>query len=220
MGKCTWPSAAGPDLDELVKVTAADTTANYLGSKVVAGANIALAVVNPGANEQLQITASGGLSADYAPEFLHAELWQNPDDTGTLLNDTLGTAEIRLRVWQMVQNTILSFQTIIPVLWTGAPISAKFFFYMSSDSSPDTHTFSVGARAIKEDEAINVAIPYSNTMSGTASGVSGRAFFTTVSFTPANTPAAGDGLFLKFKRTDDESGTLRFIGAKLHWRIQ
>ena len=46
--------------DKLVAVTSADTTPGYLQSKIQAGANISLSVINPGGNEKLQITSSGG----------------------------------------------------------------------------------------------------------------------------------------------------------------
>ena len=48
-----------PQPDQLVKIRATDTTADYLNAKVVAGAGISLSVLNPGLNEQLQITNSG-----------------------------------------------------------------------------------------------------------------------------------------------------------------
>jgi len=44
--------------DEKTKVSAADTTTNYLFNKVAAGSAVALAIINPGANEQLQISAA------------------------------------------------------------------------------------------------------------------------------------------------------------------
>ena len=46
--------------DTLVKASAADTTPKVLDQKIAAGTNISLALLNPGADEQLQITASGG----------------------------------------------------------------------------------------------------------------------------------------------------------------
>jgi hypothetical protein len=53
----------GPcDNDELVKVTAADTTAGFLGAKLVAGTNVTITTNNPGANETLTITAAGGVT--------------------------------------------------------------------------------------------------------------------------------------------------------------
>ncbi len=51
--------------DEKVKVSINDTVASYLSSKIVAGANITITVLNPGGNEQLQIAglgAGGGTS--------------------------------------------------------------------------------------------------------------------------------------------------------------
>jgi hypothetical protein len=42
--------------DEKVSITSADTTPDYLNSKVQAGSNISLSVLNPGANEKLQIS--------------------------------------------------------------------------------------------------------------------------------------------------------------------
>lgn len=218
--KGAWPqSAPAPSADIYAKVSATDTTTDYLNSKIVAGTGISKVILNPGANETLQISATGSSNIDRAADFIHPDLWTNPDDTGTLLSDLRSTPEIRLRTWQMPQNCILSSQLIIPTVWAGGAISAKFMFYMSADSSADTHTFNVGARAIKEDETVDTAIAYSTSMSGTASGTSGKAFFTVVSFTPANSPVAGDGLFFKFKRTDDESGTLRFLGARFMWNI-
>ena len=44
--------------DEKVRVSGTDTTQGYLGAKLSAGANISFAVLNPGANEILQITAA------------------------------------------------------------------------------------------------------------------------------------------------------------------
>lgn len=41
-----------------VKITAADTTADYVANELVAGSNIAFTVISPGADEKLQIAAS------------------------------------------------------------------------------------------------------------------------------------------------------------------
>lgn len=50
----------GSSLDEMVKISATDTVTGFLGVKLVGGANVLLSVLNPGANEQLQINAVGG----------------------------------------------------------------------------------------------------------------------------------------------------------------
>lgn len=44
-----------------VKVSVADTVADFLGGKLVAGAGVVLTLLNPGGNEQLRIAAAGGL---------------------------------------------------------------------------------------------------------------------------------------------------------------
>lgn len=51
-------------VDQLVKVTAADTTADYLDNKIAAGDGITKTVLNPGANEQLE------LLVNHAPQVL------------------------------------------------------------------------------------------------------------------------------------------------------
>lgn len=51
---------ASSGADEKVKVTAADTTAGYLNQKIVAGSNVIVTVINPGANEQYEIASTGG----------------------------------------------------------------------------------------------------------------------------------------------------------------
>lgn len=47
------------------KVTTNDTTPGFLATKVVAGTNITLNVLNPGANETLEIVAAGGGGGNY-----------------------------------------------------------------------------------------------------------------------------------------------------------
>jgi len=55
------PSGVGPASDtKKVKVSANDTTENYLENKVIAGNNVTITTINEGANEQVQISASGG----------------------------------------------------------------------------------------------------------------------------------------------------------------
>jgi hypothetical protein len=45
---------------ELAKVSADDTTANFLENKIVAGTNITVTTLSPGGNETFEISASGG----------------------------------------------------------------------------------------------------------------------------------------------------------------
>ncbi len=53
-----WEAQANTHtVDELVKISATDTTAGYLGSELVAGNGITLNVQNPAADEKLQVVA-------------------------------------------------------------------------------------------------------------------------------------------------------------------
>jgi len=69
----TWQTPA-PSADVAVKVTGADTTAGNLNAKIAAGANISLAVLNPGVNEQLEITSTGGTDADAVHDNVAGEI--------------------------------------------------------------------------------------------------------------------------------------------------
>lgn len=63
--------------DGRVKVSATDTTADYAGTKIVAGDNITITILNPGGNEQIEISATGGGSAG---EVLMADGVSNPPE--------------------------------------------------------------------------------------------------------------------------------------------
>ena len=72
----------GIDNDEKVKVSSADTTADYLESKIVAGTNVTITKLNPGADEELEISSSPG-----------STLYNNDDSVGSgriaTITDTL-----------------------------------------------------------------------------------------------------------------------------------
>lgn len=60
--------------DISVKATVADTTPGNLQSKIAAGSNISIAVLNPGADEQLEITSAGGTDADAIHDNVSGEI--------------------------------------------------------------------------------------------------------------------------------------------------
>jgi len=64
-----------------VKISAADTLANYLQSKLAAGSNITLTKLNPGANEQLEISAPAS-SVPTGTGVLHVDATNGSDLTG------------------------------------------------------------------------------------------------------------------------------------------
>lgn len=53
-----YQTYAFTNVPDKVKVDSSDTTAGYLNSKIVAGTGIATAILNPGANEQIQISST------------------------------------------------------------------------------------------------------------------------------------------------------------------
>lgn len=59
-----FSGGTGGSADIKAKVSSNDTTSDYLQSKLSAGTNVSIAVINEGGNEQLQITASGGATSD------------------------------------------------------------------------------------------------------------------------------------------------------------
>jgi hypothetical protein len=75
-------SATAVTEDHKVAASATDTTPDYLSPKLAAGAGITLAVLNPGANEQVQITAAAvsedhkvsASAADTTPDYLSPKL--------------------------------------------------------------------------------------------------------------------------------------------------
>jgi len=82
--------SGGAMADEKVKVTAADTTTGFLAEKVVAGANVSLATLNPGADEDLEISALDekvkASATDTTPGFLDQKLVEGLGIDLTLLN--------------------------------------------------------------------------------------------------------------------------------------
>jgi hypothetical protein len=92
--KAPWvglSGSGGPGTDELVKVTAADTTPDYLGGKIGAGIGISLSLDNPGGDETLVI------SADLQPEYDEKVKVSNLDTTpGYLTQKIVAGANISL----------------------------------------------------------------------------------------------------------------------------
>ena len=71
----------GAGTDQLVKVSSDDTSSGFLEGKVAAGTGISLATLNPGSDEQLEISAATGANDqvavsndDTTPDFLENKL--------------------------------------------------------------------------------------------------------------------------------------------------
>lgn len=73
--------------DEFVKVSVADTTAGYLGAKVTATAGLQEAILNPGANEELQLSPVYGSTGSTVCEGNDARLSDARTPTGAASGD-------------------------------------------------------------------------------------------------------------------------------------
>ena len=107
-GRAVYPVArhsAPVSPDEKVKATAADTTPNFLSPKLAAGPGITLAVLNPGGNEQVEITATAVsedhkvsvTAADTTPGFLDAKIAAGANVVKMVLNPG-GNEQVELSV--------------------------------------------------------------------------------------------------------------------------
>ena len=107
-GRAVYPVArhsAPVSPDEKVKATAADTTPNFLSPKLAAGPGISLAVLNPGGNEQVEITATAVsedhkvsvTAADTTPGFLDAKIAAGANVVKMVLNPG-GNEQVELSV--------------------------------------------------------------------------------------------------------------------------
>lgn len=65
------------DGDEKTKISANDTTANYLENKIVAGDNITITVLNDGSNETLEINSTASGSGFSSTNFQAVEAYNN-----------------------------------------------------------------------------------------------------------------------------------------------
>lgn len=101
----TWKNGAGGAGDTFkAMVSADDTTPGYLSSKLTAGPNITLNVLNPGANEVIEIEATGGstlpqpLDVTDTPQFAGLGLGVAADAArlinGTMTSNLTGTATL------------------------------------------------------------------------------------------------------------------------------
>jgi len=80
-------------------ISATDTTADYLSNKLVAGANMTLTTLNPGANEQIQLNALGSVGYDQInDEGVGLPQRQTIDFVGSLVTATDVGAQTRVTI--------------------------------------------------------------------------------------------------------------------------
>ena len=86
--------------DQLVKVDAADTTADYLNSKISAGTGITKTILNIAGNEQLQLSAGDKYVeigvADTTPGYLSDKLLVDSSMTISIVNPAGPNSQMQL----------------------------------------------------------------------------------------------------------------------------
>jgi len=99
---------AGIASDNFVKISATDTTTNYLGVKITAGNGIALTKLNPGANESLVISNTGIAPPDYTHTFVFGD-WTGPVSGyySLAITHNLNAALVEVDVWDAGVNRIM-----------------------------------------------------------------------------------------------------------------
>lgn len=155
---------------DAVKVSAADTGIGRLSDKLASGTGVALAILNPGANEQLEITATGPTadiyvkitSADTNPGYLNDKVLVD----GTILTKT---------VTSPAGNEKLTLAC--PVL--AVPNTDSFIAGTNQASATGANTTLIGARA-----GINMTSSQGTTSIGAFSGrsITSGSFNTTLGY--------------------------------------
>lgn len=93
MGNCNFPQNIPAD-DHKVAISSADTAANYLENKLVAGTNVTLTKQNTGGNENIKIDVPSSLedhkvldtAADTTPGFLNSKIIAGIAMSSTIIN--------------------------------------------------------------------------------------------------------------------------------------
>lgn len=209
IGRRGWPGGGGTGIDELVKVTALDTTPNYLSPKLVAGVGINLNILNPGANEQIQIVNSttpinyrehnwrGGQDADI-------KITQNANAVDTW---TAGSLNLWLRNIELDDTAITSISFETDEKYDGGTMALSMWFYDTDDGSlPDTKTFYAGVRLW--NDGVNLLQAITDTSFTKLVSNNNYIYKATHTITPTgNTGTGKKYAILKIRRDDNTSGS-------------
>lgn len=222
----------GPGTDELVKVSAADTTASFLASKIAAGTGISLATLNPGANEQLQISASTLASA--MPQRINAGAFDAHagNSITTLVQKSYGSGPGGQYVinscidfpaiWQVSQQW-WDVETSPPPAWTSTQIRFRVHFYVEDTISlPGGYRFTLEAKRMQDGAVPNGAKTSVNVDYNLADSNAPRKRITAWSSALTLSGAvATDGIQLTLTRgtnpTSDESDSAYVKGIEVDW---
>jgi len=206
--------------DEKAKVSSNDTTSGYLNGKLIAGTGVSLTENNDGGNETLTIANTISAPTLYDYQFVTARLFALYEGSAIETNTEWATPEFKARGWSgVVQNDILTYFLASPSGWDLSSIAITTYWFMSSNSSADTHTFTSRGMALSNTNSFNTSFAFSETFSFTTDSNEDKLYIASVTCSPTNTPAAGDGICWKMKRTDSGSGTVFFLGAMFKFKL-
>jgi len=150
--KVTYSVSAGAS-DHKVLVDGADTTADYLAAKIVAGTGVSLTILNPGGNEEIQINNTGVPVAGDSVYFKYASAYVTSG--GSLLNTYLFTDTTEVIPTAIWAATIVGGGTAVFVRKYN-----NFGGGIMLDPTPVGFTFTpgVGFALLTGDSSLNVVI--------------------------------------------------------------
>lgn len=149
--------------DRFSRITASDTTSGYLNSKIVAGTNVTIAVLNPGANEQLQISATGGTGGGHVIQdngvSLPAEPALNFVDFFTLANVPGTSTDVNVNVVELANDntfntTLANNSNFVNALTSNSTFQSAVNTFVSGsgaiqiDQTPDSGSYGLLAGAV------------------------------------------------------------------------
>lgn len=227
---CWGTAAAAPSLDEKAKVSATDTTTDYLNSKIVAGTGISKAILNPGANETLEISATAPSlgSAIVHSTFLNVKMG---DAFTNGLNEEIAYGSNfpdyqeyeYLRFPEDEDYNGIQWWHALPKNWKIATnIKCRLYWFVHNEQSHNVDVkWQISIRAIGDTEALAYTIVWVNDYDADAAN---DVLYITpeVSIAPqkAGVLAPCDMLSVTVRRDlDDASGSANLIGILIQYEI-
>jgi hypothetical protein len=217
------------DTDIKAKVSANDTTTDYLNSKIVAGTGISKTILNPGANETLEIAATApslGSSVLHSA-FLNCRMG---DPNGTPEEEIVfGSGFPGYQEYNYVKfvedQDYNSYQWIhaLPKNWKiTTNIKCRLYWFVTNEGSHGTPVkWQIGIRSIGNGEAMSYNIVFVDNWDTDAAN--DLVYITDeVSIAPEKSGvlAPCDLLSITVRRNqDDASGSAMLLGILIQWEI-
>lgn len=219
-GGTTPDISIDPTVLSVVKVSIDDTTAHRLDSKIVAGSNIALAVLNDGGDEQLEISSTFNAVGNV---FLGA-----PGTWRSITNGSFETIQVEypfdnlnayLADYASGARSNCEWGLAMPIDWDGGPITAQFY-WLANSASTNSAVFGLQAVAFTDGNPINAGY-------GTAQEVTDANHGTnlinispvTASITVGGSPAGGQWVQFRGYRLGTGADNLAAVARLLGIRI-